>query len=211
MGFLDNSSTTVDAILTLKGRELLSEGKGLGIVKFALSDEEIDYTLFDVTHPNGTDSYGSVIENMNLLEASPNRDTFNSFLVDSSVAGLSLNVGETERTTLESEDPIPLAPRTKNGPIEDYVFTISNTNIVRFKETPLARTRTATRVDLVAQSISSQATATIKVVGTQTGLTAIISVTVKKDPISNTSPDSPQLTTIGGGGGAGGGGRTTYP
>ena len=67
MGFLDNSSTTVDAILTLKGRQLLSEGKGLGIVKFALSDEEIDYTLFDVTHPNGTDSYGSVIENMNLL------------------------------------------------------------------------------------------------------------------------------------------------
>ena len=40
MGFLDNSTTTVDAILTLKGRELLSQGRGLGIVKFALSDEE---------------------------------------------------------------------------------------------------------------------------------------------------------------------------
>ena len=79
MGFLDNSTTTVDAILTLKGRELLSQGRGLGIVKFALSDEEIDYTLYDVTHPNGTDSYGSVIENMNLLEASPNRQLLTLF------------------------------------------------------------------------------------------------------------------------------------
>ena len=36
MGFLDNSSTTVDAILTIKWRQLLSEGKGLGLVKYAL-------------------------------------------------------------------------------------------------------------------------------------------------------------------------------
>ena len=32
-----------------------------------LSDEEIDYTLYDVTHPNGTDSYGTVIENMSIF------------------------------------------------------------------------------------------------------------------------------------------------
>ena len=61
MGFLDNSTTTVDAILTTRGRELLSSGEGLNITKFALSDEEVDYTLFDVTHPNGTDSYGGGI------------------------------------------------------------------------------------------------------------------------------------------------------
>ena len=133
MGFLDNSSTTVDAILTLKGRQLLSEGKGLGIVKFALSDEEIDYTLYDVTHPNGTDSFGSVIENMNLLEASPNRETFNSFLVDQSVSGLSLNVGTLTISTLDSEEPVAITPNTKNGPVEDYIFTISNTNIIRFQ------------------------------------------------------------------------------
>ena len=136
MGFLDNSSTTVDAILTLKGRQLLSEGKGLGIVKFALSDEEIDYTLYDVTHPNGTDSFGSVIENMNLLEASPNRETFNSFLVDQSVSGLSLNVGTLTISTLDSEEPVAITPNTKNGPVEDYIFAISNRNIIRFQNTP---------------------------------------------------------------------------
>ena len=64
MGFLDNSSVTVDAILTKRGREILAAGGDLNITKFALSDEEIDYTLYDVTHPNGTDSYGAVIENM---------------------------------------------------------------------------------------------------------------------------------------------------
>ena len=55
MGFLDNSSITVDAILTKRGREILASGGNLNITKFALSDEEVDYTLWDVTHPNGTD------------------------------------------------------------------------------------------------------------------------------------------------------------
>ena len=202
MGFLDNSSTTVDAILTLKGRQLLSEGKGLGIVKFALSDEEIDYTLYDVSHPNGTDSFGSVIENMNLLEASPNRETFNSFLVDQSVSGLSLNVGTLTISTLDSEEPVAITPNTKNGPVEDYIFTISNTNIIRFQNTPLAKTRTARGVNLIAQSISSSATATVRVTGVQTGLTAIISVTVGQDPGSSASPDRPADTD--GNGGQGG-------
>ena len=80
MGFLDNSSITVDAILTKRGREILSQGGDLNIVKFALSDEEVDYTLYDVTHPNGTDSYGAVIENMSLLEATTARTNFRSFL-----------------------------------------------------------------------------------------------------------------------------------
>ena len=203
MGFLDNSTTTVDAILTLKGRELLSEGKGLGIVKFALSDEEIDYTLYDVTHPNGTDSYGSVIENMNLLEASPNRETFNSFLVMNSVAGQTLNVGQLSLSALVSEDPISIKPNTKNGPVEDYVFTISNTNIIRFEKTPLAKTKTAREVNLITQAISQSATATVRVVGVTSGLTAVISVQVNADAGSSTPPDGPQVTTAGGGGAGG--------
>ena len=89
MGFLDNSGDIIlDAVLTDHGRKVLSSGDGsFQITKFALSDEEVDYTLFDVTHPNGTNSYGSVIENMNLLEAVPNRLSFNSFLTNSSVSG----------------------------------------------------------------------------------------------------------------------------
>ena len=74
MGVLDNTTITVDAILTKKGRELLAQGEGkFKITKFALADDEIDYGLYDITHPNGSNFYGAAIENMNLLEAIPNQ------------------------------------------------------------------------------------------------------------------------------------------
>ena len=70
MGFLNNTSVTVDAILTKKGRELLARGQDeFKITKFALADDEIDYSLWDTAHPNGSNYYGAVIENMPLLEA----------------------------------------------------------------------------------------------------------------------------------------------
>jgi len=71
MGYLDNSSVTVDAILTNKGRQLLAAGGVLGISKFALSDDEIDYDLWNPAHTLGTNYYGAVIENMPILEALP--------------------------------------------------------------------------------------------------------------------------------------------
>lgn len=71
MGYLDNSTVTVDAILTNKGREILASGGRLNITKFALSDDEIDYDLWNPQHTLGTNYYGAVIENMPILEALP--------------------------------------------------------------------------------------------------------------------------------------------
>ena len=72
MGYLNNSVVTVDAILTNKGRELLARGDGsFRITQFALSDDEIDYTLYNPTHPSGSAFYGQALENMPLLEAFP--------------------------------------------------------------------------------------------------------------------------------------------
>lgn len=72
MGYLNNSVITVDAILTKKGRELLARNDGsFQITQFALSDDEIDYTLYNPTHPSGSAYYGEAIENMPLLEAFP--------------------------------------------------------------------------------------------------------------------------------------------
>ena len=72
MGYLDNKSITVDAILTKKGRELLSRNDGsFNITSFALADDEIDYSLFNENHPNGSQFSGEAIENMPLLEAFP--------------------------------------------------------------------------------------------------------------------------------------------
>lgn len=72
MGYLDNAAITVDAILTKKGRELLARGDGsFKPTQFALADDEIDYTLYNPTHPSGSALYGEAIENLPLLEAFP--------------------------------------------------------------------------------------------------------------------------------------------
>ena len=55
MAYLDNSVVTVDAILTKKGRELMARGDGsFQITQFALADDEIDYTLYNPSHPSGS-------------------------------------------------------------------------------------------------------------------------------------------------------------
>lgn len=72
MGYLDNSSITVDAILTKKGRELLAKGRtNFKITQFALADDEVDYDLWNPAHPLGSDYYGVVIESMPVTEAVP--------------------------------------------------------------------------------------------------------------------------------------------
>ena len=72
MGYLNNQVVTIDAILTTKGRELLAKNDGtFRITQFALADDEIDYTLYNPTHPSGSSFYGEAIENMPLLEAFP--------------------------------------------------------------------------------------------------------------------------------------------
>ena len=71
MGYLDNTSITVDAILTKKGRQKLASGQSLNITKFALGDDEIDYTLYEPAHPKGSAYYDSAIKAIPILEASP--------------------------------------------------------------------------------------------------------------------------------------------
>jgi hypothetical protein len=71
MAYLDNTEITVDAILTKKGREKLASGEGLNITKFALGDDEIDYTLYEPAHPKGSAYYDAAIKAIPITEASP--------------------------------------------------------------------------------------------------------------------------------------------
>ena len=109
MGYLDNTSITVDAILTKRGRELLSRNDGsFRITQFALGDDEVDYTLFNVNHPNGSQFSGEAIENMPLIEAIPdetnimrhklitlNRGTSKLPVVTANVSKITLTIGAT--------------------------------------------------------------------------------------------------------------------
>jgi hypothetical protein len=73
MSYLSSTSVVVDAILTKKGRELLARNDGsFRITQFSLSDDEIDYTLYNPKHPSGSAFFGDAIEAMPILQAYPN-------------------------------------------------------------------------------------------------------------------------------------------
>ena len=72
MAILNNQVITLDAILTEKGRQLLANNDGsFKITQFALADDEIDYTLYNPTHPSGSAFYGQAIEYTPIMEAFP--------------------------------------------------------------------------------------------------------------------------------------------
>ena len=71
MGYLDNSTIVVDAVLPKEGRKRLAQGQGLDIQYFTLSDSGIDYRLWNPDHPSGSAYYGEAIENLPSLEAIP--------------------------------------------------------------------------------------------------------------------------------------------
>ena len=72
MGYLNNTTVTVDAILTNRGRQLLAKGgQWFNITQFALADDEVDYDNWNPAHQLGSNYYGQLIENMPVLEALP--------------------------------------------------------------------------------------------------------------------------------------------
>ena len=118
MGYLDNSIVTVDAILTKKGRELLARGDGsFKITQFCLSDDEIDYTLYNPTHPLGSQFYGQAIENLPLLEAFPDETQFMKYKLTSLPIGTAklpvLDVGFNS-ITLRQGASLSVTPQTLN-------------------------------------------------------------------------------------------------
>ena len=71
MGFLDNSGDIIlDAVLTDTGRMRLAKGDGsFKIAKFALGDDEIDYSLYDKNNSSGSAYYDLDILTTPVLEA----------------------------------------------------------------------------------------------------------------------------------------------
>ena len=74
MAFLDNSGDIIlDAVLTDTGRMRLSRGDGtFKIVKFALGDDEIDYSSFNGNHSSGSAYYDLEILQTPVFEAFTN-------------------------------------------------------------------------------------------------------------------------------------------
>ena len=118
MGYLNNSVVTVDAILTKKGRELLARGDGsFKITQFALSDDEIDYSLYNPDHPSGSAYYGEAIENMPVLEAFPDETQIMKYKLVTLPRGTAklpvLSLGN-ESYTLAQGAVLTITPQTLN-------------------------------------------------------------------------------------------------
>ena len=143
MGVLDNTTITVDAILTKKGRELLAQGEGkFKITKFALADDEIDYGLYDITHPNGSNFYGQAIENMNLLEAIPNQTLAVKYFLTNNPGQSSGNspiVTLTGPTTIKATKTGIYQALTDNFANELYDFVLSSTQYASIVSVPQQR------------------------------------------------------------------------
>ena len=138
MGYLNNQIITVDAILTKKGRELLAKGDGSFVIdRFALSDDEVDYTLYNPNHPSGSAYYGEAIENMPLLEAFPDETQMMKYKLVSLPRGTAVmpTIQVPDSLTIVNGSPFSIAPVTINYNNQDapensgYQFTISDSRV----------------------------------------------------------------------------------
>lgn len=140
MGYLNNTVVTVDAILTDVGRQLLAQQNGqFKITQFALADDEIDYTLYNPTHPSGSAYYGQAIENMPLLEAFPQATQVMKYKLVTLPRGTAvmpiINIG-TSAISLKQGASYALNPQTLNylgGTVVEssgYTATISDIRLM---------------------------------------------------------------------------------
>ena len=180
MGYLNNTVITVDAILTKKGREALARNDGsFRITQFALSDDEIDYTLYNPTHPSGSAYYGEAIEGMPLLEAFPDDQQIMKYKLATLPRGTAklpiLNLGY-DAITLKQGASLSITPQTLNYldnvstfETSGYVATIADVRLLSSFEGLGINTQAA---------ISQNSTSTIgtnvskTVIGTQINLRA---------------------------------------
>ncbi len=208
MGYLNNETLTVDAVLTKKGRELLAKGEGFDIVQFAISDDEIDYSLFTTSHPLGTDFFGSIIENMPVLEASPDETQNLRFKLVTLPRGTKeipiISIGAVSIIlTAGQANAFPIRPHTSqglNGAGFGYTAVLFNSDAAILVGTGLAEaaatvpiflsdTQTANATvarglefTLTPRDVAAQITTQLQIIGNQTGAAITVSVVVNPQP-----------------------------
>ena len=210
MGYLDNSSVTVDAILTLKGRELLARGgNAFSITQFAVGDDEIDYSLWNPDHPLGTAYYGTIIENMPIVEAVADETQalkYKLITLPKQTTNIPVvTVGNTAITLAAPGDSTIIAPNTSNfkggNATLGYTAILSDSSVADIQVTrALQNSVLPTTPRFIgdnedAQSIAvagfefrvvaktqliEDKTATITVIANETGGSVTINLTVKR-------------------------------
>jgi hypothetical protein len=182
MGYLNNQVVTVDAILTTKGRELLAKNDGtFRITQFALADDEIDYTLYNPTHPSGSAFYGEAIQNMPLLEAFPQETQIMKYKLATLPRGTAklpvLDLGYTA-ITLQQGASLSITPQTLNYLGNTQTFETSGYSAI-ISDVRLMNTFTGVGINTTAAETANAASTTTlgtnvskTIIGTQFNLRA---------------------------------------
>ena len=208
MGYLNNSTITVDAILTKKGRELLARGRDeFKITQFALADDEIDYDLYNPEHPLGTAYYGAAIENMPIVEALADETQMLKYKLVTLPKGTAripvVSVGQST-IELNSNESFTITPQTVNfgGGNRRFGYTaiLSDSDVADIvavrgakntaasvpqfigdSEAAQSITVTGAQFEITAKELlNSDRTITILFIGNETGGRASVTLTVKK-------------------------------
>lgn len=182
MGYLNNSVVTVDAILTDTGRQLLAQNDGLfRITQFALADDEIDYTLYNPTHPSGSAFYGQAIDNMPLLEAFPQSTQVMKYKLTTLPRGTAkmpiLDLGYTS-IIIKQGAALAITPQTLNYfggntfEAAGYTATISDVRLFSTFEGVGVDTLSVTALNVANQTTTLGTSVSKTVVGTTINLRA---------------------------------------
>ena len=205
MGYLDGSTITIDAILTQQGRRKLARGAGLGISKFSLSDDGVDYKLWNVNHPSGSSYYGEAINNLPNLEAITDDHVgmkYNLMTMDRNRVFLpTLNIVP-NTITLERQGPEgakTCTVNTYNFGVEQYSWLIYDKSAVQVnvatkdvggstfqhnvrQEIPNPHLVMGTaQLTFIAQPVQEDTTTIVQVYGLKSGATDFIKLTIKKN------------------------------
>ena len=205
MGYLNNQVITVDAILTNKGRELLAKNDGsFRITQFALADDEIDYTLYNPTHPSGSTFYGEAIQNMPLLEAFPIETQIMKYKLATLPRGTAklpvLDLGYSA-ITLQQGAALSVTPQTLNYlgntqayETSGYLATISDVRLMStFTGVGINTTAAATANAAVTSTTTLGTNVSVTVIGSQINLRA----TTVNTLFGNNTQLSATLTVVG--------------
>ena len=182
MGYLNNTVVTVDAILTDTGRQLLAQNDGLfRITQFALADDEIDYTLYNPTHPSGSAFYGQAIDNMPLLEAFPQSTQVMKYKLTTLPRGTAkmpiLDLGYTS-IIIKQGAALAITPQTLNYfggntyEAAGYTATISDVRLFSTFEGVGVNTPSVTALNVTNQTTTLGTSVSRTVVGTTINLRA---------------------------------------
>ena len=199
MGYLDNNSIVIDAILTKKGRELLAKNDGsFKITQFALSDDEIDYTLYNPNHPSGSAFFGEAIEAMPLLEAFPDENQIMKYKLITLPRGTAklpiLDIGYTN-INIKQGSSLNITPQTLNYlgasstyESSGYIFTIGDSRLLSNFEglginTPEAKNTNSTPTigtnvskTVIGTTLNITGTTINTLFGSQTSISTILTI-----------------------------------